>query len=157
MGESGTRPRQIDRRSTDADHPDRRFILSECSLVIMTIPLPRSSLCSPLRSEGLLYWQEVEIRRHEWGNTCSRELAFNYSLLLCSIKGVDKTSRYVLTYKTCRLHSSWQHACRREASKNKFYHVLNTLNDASGESLKGQRGLCVETTFYLASKNFVTR
>ncbi|XP_047962697.1 putative late blight resistance protein homolog R1A-10 [Salvia hispanica] len=115
---------------------------------------PPSKIITMLTSEGLLYWQEVEIRRHEWGNTCLRELAFNYSLLLCSIKGVDKTSRYVLTYKTCRLHSSWQHVCRREASKNKFYHVLNTLNDASGESLKGQRGLCVENNILFGIKEF---
>ncbi|KAL1542534.1 putative late blight resistance protein R1A-10 [Salvia divinorum] len=86
---------------------------------------------------------------------CIRELAFYYSLVLRNLKSVDKTYQLsVRMYKTCRLHSSWRHVCRGEASKNKFYHVLSKLIDASGEGLKGQRGLGLENNILFAIKQF---
>ncbi|XP_047957040.1 putative late blight resistance protein homolog R1A-10 isoform X2 [Salvia hispanica] len=104
-----------------------------------------SKIIDMLTAEGL--WDDWD---------CLRELAIEYSLVLRIWKSVDKTSHefYVREYKTCRLHSSWRHVCRGEASKKKFYHVLNKLIDASEESLIGQRGLCLENNVLFGIKEF---
>ncbi|XP_047957734.1 putative late blight resistance protein homolog R1A-10 [Salvia hispanica] len=106
---------------------------------------PLSKIIIMLAAEGL---------SDDW--ECLRELAIEYSLVLRSLKSVDKTSQEfsVREYKTCRLHSSWQHVCRGEASKNKFYHVLHKLIDALGEGLKGQRGLCLENNILFGIEEF---
>ncbi|XP_042017159.1 uncharacterized protein LOC121765177 isoform X4 [Salvia splendens] len=95
-----------------------------------------------LTIEGLWYDRE-----------CFRELAFYYSLVLRSLKSVLKSSHEISVsdFKTCWLHSSWRHVSRGEASKNKFYHVLNKLNDAEEE---GQRGLCLENNILFGIKDF---
>ncbi|XP_042011885.1 putative late blight resistance protein homolog R1A-10 isoform X2 [Salvia splendens] len=106
---------------------------------------PISKITLMLKAEGL------------WDNwDCLRELAIDYSLVLCSMKSVNKndTKKYIGEYKTCRLHSSWRHVCREEASKYKFYHVLNKLIDAKEESLKGQRGLCLENNILFSIREF---
>ncbi|XP_042011891.1 probable disease resistance RPP8-like protein 2 isoform X2 [Salvia splendens] len=106
---------------------------------------PISKIILMLKAEGL------------WGNwDCLRELAIDYSLVLCSMKSVNKNinKKYIGEFKTCRLHSSWQHVCRVEASKCKFYHVLNKLIDAKEEVLKGQRGLCLENNILFSTKEF---
>ncbi|XP_047947696.1 putative late blight resistance protein homolog R1A-10 [Salvia hispanica] len=110
---------------------------------------PPSKIITMLNAEGLL-------PAYDWGNFCLRELAVFYSLVLCSFKSMNKTSDELSfsEYKTCRLHSTWRHVCRVEASKNKFYHVLNKLIDASEESLKGQRGLCLENNILFGIKEF---
>ena len=68
------------------------------------------------------------------------------TLVLRIFKSVEIThsESRVSEFKTCWLHSSWRHVCREEASKNKFYHILNKLVDAEEEVLKGQHGLCLE-------------
>ncbi|XP_047957070.1 putative late blight resistance protein homolog R1A-10 [Salvia hispanica] len=87
---------------------------------------------------------------------CLRELAINYSLVLRNFKSVNKTAHELslAEYKTCWLHSSWRHVCREEASKNKFYHVLNKLIDAELETIKGQRCLCLENNMLFGIKEF---
>ncbi|XP_047954094.1 putative late blight resistance protein homolog R1A-4 [Salvia hispanica] len=47
-----------------------------------------------------------------------------------------------------RVHSCWQHLCRKEASRIKFLHVLQSCN----EDLKGQRRLCVHSNTLFAIK-----
>ena len=44
--------------------------------------------------------------------------------------------------------------CRREASKHKFYHVLNKLIDAEDACLNGQRGMCLENNMLFGIKEF---
>ncbi|XP_047973240.1 putative late blight resistance protein homolog R1A-10 [Salvia hispanica] len=85
---------------------------------------------------------------------CLGLLGSFYSLALCTLKSVDKTSNEftVEEYKTCRLHSSWRYVCRVEASRNKFYHVLNKLNDDEG--LKDQRGVCLENNILFGIREF---
>ncbi|KAL1542509.1 putative late blight resistance protein R1A-10 isoform X3 [Salvia divinorum] len=106
---------------------------------------PASKIMIMLTAEGL--WCDRQ---------CLRELAINYSLVLRRFKSSDKTSHElsIREYKTCWLHSSWRHVCRGEASNNKFYHVLNKLIDAKEESLKGQRGLCLENNILFGIKEF---
>ncbi|XP_047955127.1 putative late blight resistance protein homolog R1B-12 isoform X2 [Salvia hispanica] len=107
---------------------------------------PPSKIIDMLTAEGLLP------NLSKWLSM----LATFYSLVLYTVKSVNKTSHNVFTYdyKTCRLHSTWRHVCRGEASKKKFYHVLNKLADASEESLKGQRGLCLENNMLFGIKEF---
>ena len=107
---------------------------------------PYDKIIAQLGVEGLLCYFK-----------CLRHLAFKYSLVLRTLRSVHKNySRQdlIYEYKTCRLHSAWQHVCRGEASKNKFYYVLNKLNDALGEVLKGQRGLCLENNMLFGIKEF---
>ncbi|XP_047942740.1 putative late blight resistance protein homolog R1C-3 [Salvia hispanica] len=107
---------------------------------------PPSKIIHMLTAEGLFP------NYSRWLNM----LATFYSLVLYTVKSMNKTSHNAHTcdYKTCRLHSSWRHVCRGEASKKKFYHVLNKLADASEESLKGQRGLCLENNMLFGIKEF---
>ncbi|XP_047964343.1 putative late blight resistance protein homolog R1A-10 isoform X2 [Salvia hispanica] len=106
--------------------------------------IPPSKIIIMLTIEGLWYDRE-----------CFRELAFYYSLVLRNLKTVFKSSHEISVsdFKTCWLHSSWRHVCRGEASKNKFYHVLNKLDDAE-EGLKVQRGLCLENNILFGIKEF---
>ncbi|XP_042016062.1 putative late blight resistance protein homolog R1A-10 isoform X2 [Salvia splendens] len=110
---------------------------------------PPSKITIMLMAEGLL-------PRYGWGNLYLNELAHGYSLALHTVKSAEKTftEHLVTGFKTCWLHSSWRHVCRKEASKNKFYHVLKKLTDAEEEVLKGQRGLCVENNILFGIKDF---
>ncbi|XP_047962787.1 putative late blight resistance protein homolog R1B-12 isoform X2 [Salvia hispanica] len=110
---------------------------------------PPSKIIMMLMAQGLLSWDK-------WECIFLKELAYDYNLVLRILKSVNKADVefYVEQYKTCRLHSSWQHVCRGEASKNKLYHVLNKFNDASGEILTGQRGLCLENNILFGIKEF---
>ncbi|XP_047964398.1 putative late blight resistance protein homolog R1A-10 [Salvia hispanica] len=87
---------------------------------------------------------------------CLTDLGFDYSLVLRNFRSVDKTSceSTYRKYKTCWLHCSWRHVCRGEASKHKFYRVLNKLIDAGEEVLNGQRGLCLENNILFGIKEF---
>ncbi|XP_042015768.1 putative late blight resistance protein homolog R1A-10 isoform X2 [Salvia splendens] len=106
---------------------------------------PPSKIIDMLTAEGLWYDRE-----------CLRELAFYYSLVLRSLKSVFRSSHEVSVsdFKTCWLHSSWRHVCRGEASKNKFYLLLNKLIDAEEKGLKGQRSLCLENNILFGIKEF---
>ncbi|XP_047955128.1 putative late blight resistance protein homolog R1A-10 isoform X1 [Salvia hispanica] len=106
---------------------------------------PPSKIIDMLTAEGLWYDRE-----------CLRELAFYYSLVLRNLKSVFKSSHEVSVsdFKACWLHSSWRHVCRGEASKNKFYRVLNKLIDAEEKDLKGQRSLCLENNILFGIKEF---
>ncbi|XP_047956581.1 putative late blight resistance protein homolog R1A-10 [Salvia hispanica] len=72
-----------------------------------------------------------------------RELADNYNLLLYDFNQVSWFSK-----NKCRVHSCWQHLCRKEASKIKFLHVLQSCN----EVMKGQRRLCAHSNTLFAIK-----
>ncbi|XP_047974449.1 putative late blight resistance protein homolog R1B-12 [Salvia hispanica] len=105
---------------------------------------PLSKIIIMLTAEGL--WYDTE---------CLRTLSISYNLVLHILKSVDKTtSPHILVddFKNFRLHSSWRHVCRVEASKNKLYHVLNKLTDDEG--LKDQRGLCLENNILFGIKEF---
>ncbi|XP_047955151.1 late blight resistance protein R1-A-like isoform X2 [Salvia hispanica] len=118
---------------------------------------PISKITIMLTAEGL---SDAKGLLEDWEYL--RELAINYSLVLCRLKSVHKNSQFHSSYKefnaneykTCWLHSSWRHVCRGEASKNKFYHLLSKLNDAEEEVLKGQRGLCIENNILFGIKEF---
>ncbi|XP_042013080.1 putative late blight resistance protein homolog R1A-10 [Salvia splendens] len=111
---------------------------------------PTSKIIIMLMAQGLL-------SSYESGCKYLKELNYDYSLVLRILKTVDKSLLVefeVTEFKTCWLHSSWRHVCRVEASKNKFYHVLNKLADAEEEVLKGQRGLCPENKILFGIKEF---
>ncbi|GFP79879.1 putative late blight resistance protein homolog r1b-8 [Phtheirospermum japonicum] len=55
--------------------------------------------------------------------------------------------------KTWSLHSSFWHLCRREASKNKFFHVMESFGDISSPGIEGQRRLCVHNNVLLSIKD----
>ncbi|XP_047964078.1 putative late blight resistance protein homolog R1A-10 isoform X2 [Salvia hispanica] len=113
---------------------------------------PPSKINIMLMAEGLLssYESRCDYLKH---------LAYSYSLVLCILKSTQKTLALwrVTDFKTCCLHSSWRHVCREEASKNKFYHVLNKLTDAEEQVLKGQRCLCLENNILFGINDFLDR
>ncbi|XP_042017052.1 putative late blight resistance protein homolog R1A-4 isoform X1 [Salvia splendens] len=72
-----------------------------------------------------------------------RELADNYHLLLYDFDPMSWFSN-----KDCRVHSCWQHLCKKEASRIKFLHVLQSCE----EDMKGQRRLCAHSNTLFAIK-----
>ncbi|KAH6788484.1 hypothetical protein C2S51_003490 [Perilla frutescens var. frutescens] len=55
--------------------------------------------------------------------------------------------------KTCLIHTSVWHFCKREAGKNKFFHVLRTLDDGLDEGIKNQRRLVVHNNILFGVKD----
>ncbi|XP_047954088.1 putative late blight resistance protein homolog R1A-10 [Salvia hispanica] len=72
-----------------------------------------------------------------------RELSHNYHLLL-----YDFDTIYWFSNKRCRVHSCWQHLCKKEASRIKFLHVLQSCD----EVMEGQRRLCAHSNTLFAIK-----
>ncbi|XP_047954090.1 putative late blight resistance protein homolog R1B-8 [Salvia hispanica] len=70
-------------------------------------------------------------------------LAQSYNLIL-----FDNDMSSWFSNKDCRVHSCWQHLCRKEASKIKFLHVLQSWD----EDIKDQRRLCVHFNTLFAIK-----
>ncbi|KAK6153263.1 hypothetical protein DH2020_012902 [Rehmannia glutinosa] len=70
------------------------------------------------------------------GESLLKELVSRSLVVVRKHKSKDKI-------KTCRLHSSFWHLCKREAGKNKFFHVLNTRADGSAKEIKNQQRLCI--------------
>ena len=76
---------------------------------------PISKIIIMLTAEGL---SDAKGLSEDWEYL--RELAINYSLVLCRLKSVHKNSQLhssykefnAKEYKTCWLHSSWRHVCR---------------------------------------------
>ncbi|XP_047953941.1 putative late blight resistance protein homolog R1B-12 [Salvia hispanica] len=62
-------------------------------------------------------------------------LAFRYFLVLFSV-----TLDYWFSKKMFRVHSCWQHFCKKEATRIKFLHVLQSYDDV----VKDQRRLCAQ-------------
>ncbi|KAK6153504.1 hypothetical protein DH2020_013143 [Rehmannia glutinosa] len=55
--------------------------------------------------------------------------------------------------KTWSLHTSFWHLCKREAWKNKFFHVINSYADGLSECIKGQRRLCIHNNILFGIKD----
>ncbi|XP_047956953.1 putative late blight resistance protein homolog R1A-10 isoform X1 [Salvia hispanica] len=79
-----------------------------------------------LERMGNKTWEDFMI---EW----MADLVENHNLLLFEFKRGSWFSKKML-----RVHSCWQHVCKKEASKIKFLHVLQSCDDV----LKDQRRLC---------------
>lgn len=72
--------------------------------------------------------------------------------MISSKKSMSWNIKIAYPMKSCRLHSSWHHLCKREARKNKFLLVLNNLVD-SLEGVHGQRRLCVHNSILFNIKD----
>ncbi|KAK6152278.1 hypothetical protein DH2020_014913 [Rehmannia glutinosa] len=66
---------------------------------------------------------------------------------------VKKQVRPDYTTKTCHLHSVFWHLCRKEARKNKFFHVINSYADSFAEATKNQRGMCIHKNIFFGIKD----
>ncbi|GFQ06976.1 putative late blight resistance protein homolog r1a-6 [Phtheirospermum japonicum] len=55
--------------------------------------------------------------------------------------------------KTCSLHSSFWHLCRRKAWENKFSHVINCYEDGLADGIKSQRRLCIHNNILFGIKD----
>ena len=73
---------------------------------------------------------------------CLERLANYYHLFLF------RESKSWFSNRQCRVHSCWQHLCKKEASKIKFLHVLQGYDDV----LKDQRRLCTHAHMLFAFK-----
>ncbi|XP_047956735.1 putative late blight resistance protein homolog R1A-3 isoform X2 [Salvia hispanica] len=97
---------------------------------------------SELSAEGFL----EPIGQQTWENFMVErlvELGHRYHLFLFELDGSSWFSK-----KEFRVHSCWQHLCRKEASKIKFLHVLQSYDD----DMKDQRRLCVHSNTLFAFK-----
>ncbi|XP_047961060.1 putative late blight resistance protein homolog R1A-10 [Salvia hispanica] len=115
---------------------------------------PPSKIMNMLTAEGwfLHTSKKQSLEGSVW--ECLHELCTSKNLVLFNKKSIfwhEKTS-YCRMYKICRLHSTWRHVCRGEASKNKFYQVLKKLVD--DEDIKGHRCLCFENNILFGIKGF---
>ncbi|XP_042011663.1 putative late blight resistance protein homolog R1A-10 [Salvia splendens] len=75
---------------------------------------------------------------------CSVGLVIHYNLVLLELSPEESW----FSTKEFRVHSCWQHLCRKEASKIKFFHVLQSWDDV----VKDQRRLCVHSNTLFAFK-----
>ncbi|KAK6152771.1 hypothetical protein DH2020_012410 [Rehmannia glutinosa] len=66
---------------------------------------------------------------------------------------VDCQWKYNFQIKTCRLHSVFWHLCRKEARKNKFFHVVNSYADSLVEAIKNQHRLCIHKNILFGIKD----
>ncbi|XP_047977631.1 disease resistance protein RPP8-like isoform X1 [Salvia hispanica] len=75
-------------------------------------------------------------------------LAKSYHLLLLHADQEEGPSWFSNKDKDCRVHSCWQHLCKKEASRIKFLHVLQSCY----EVMEGQRRLCAHSNSLFAIK-----
>ncbi|XP_057812469.1 putative late blight resistance protein homolog R1A-10 [Salvia miltiorrhiza] len=93
-----------------------------------------SSLFDLLSAEGLL--EPIEQKGSEdFFDICLDKLSLEYHLIL-------DTTGSLSVFRAYRMHSSWQHLCKEEASRIKFLHVLQSCDDV----IKDQRRLCAHST-----------
>ncbi|XP_047953935.1 putative late blight resistance protein homolog R1A-10 [Salvia hispanica] len=74
---------------------------------------------------------------------CSAKLAYWYHLIL-----LESNPESWFSKKEFRVHSCWQHLCKKEASEIKFLHVLESCDDV----LRDQRRLCAHSNTLFAFK-----
>ena len=89
-----------------------------------------------LSAEGFLEPLEKETLEDCMMN-CSVMLSIWYNLVLYG-SSLELDPHSWFSTKEFRVHSYWQHLCRREASKIRFLHVLQSCDDVE----KDQRRLC---------------
>lgn len=74
------------------------------------------------------------------------DLNFWKNIVIANKKSVNWNKKIDYLVKDFRLHSSWNHLCKEEAKRLKFFNVLNKLCDALGECTQGQRRLCLDNS-----------
>ncbi|PIN14423.1 Apoptotic ATPase [Handroanthus impetiginosus] len=62
----------------------------------------------------------------------------------------ERSSRYGI--KSCKLHSAFWHLCVKQASKEKFLHVINDYASCFTEDIENQRRLCIHNNVLLGIK-----
>ncbi|XP_042015057.1 putative late blight resistance protein homolog R1A-4 [Salvia splendens] len=78
---------------------------------------------------------------------CMVKLSRGYHLVL-----LESNRQSMLSRHEFRVHSCWQHLCKKEASKTKFLHVLQSWDD-DDDIMKNQRRLCVHYNTLFAFKH----
>ncbi|XP_057797280.1 probable disease resistance protein RXW24L [Salvia miltiorrhiza] len=118
--------------------------------------IPISKIINMLANEGWFHNTNTKQSLEDFVWKCVHELCTNRNLALYERSAIYRVWWRINNrkYKTCRLHSSWRYVCRREARKNKFYHVLKKLVDGSVDIVKGQRCLCLENNILFGIKDF---
>ncbi|XP_057767626.1 putative late blight resistance protein homolog R1B-12 [Salvia miltiorrhiza] len=114
--------------------------------------IPISRIMNMLATEGWCHNTNLENSVWEY----LEELCTRRNLALYKGRSVYKfrLEYCYRNFKTCFLHSSWRYVCRREARRNKFYHVLNKLVEGLEDGVKGQRCLCLENNLLFGIKEF---
>ncbi|XP_057789224.1 putative late blight resistance protein homolog R1B-12 [Salvia miltiorrhiza] len=118
--------------------------------------IPKSKIINMLATEDWFHNTRKKQSLEDSVWKCLNELCSARNLVLFSgrsIYGNRWTADYS-NYKTCRIHCSWRHVCRREAQKNKFYQVLKKLVESLEDDVKGQRCLCLETNILFSINDF---
>ncbi|XP_042015760.1 putative late blight resistance protein homolog R1B-12 [Salvia splendens] len=101
-----------------------------------------SDLFHRLRAEGFL--EPIGNKTlEEFVAQCMGNLATWHHLVIYQFNAHSWFSK-----KECRVHSCWQHVCKKEASKIKFLHVLQSCDD----DVKDQRRLCTHCNSLFAFK-----
>ncbi|XP_047955650.1 disease resistance RPP8-like protein 3 [Salvia hispanica] len=94
--------------------------------------IEQNHMFSLLHAEGFLE-HSLKQTKEPFAEFCLERLASYYHLFLFRLDTKSWFSR-----PQSRVHSCWQHLCKKESSKIKFLHVLQSWHDV----LKDQRRLC---------------
>ncbi|KAI3464144.1 hypothetical protein Pfo_031294 [Paulownia fortunei] len=123
--------------------------LKACFLYVGVFPqnyeIPRSKLIKLWVAEGFLEtyaFPTVE----DCAVACFWELVHKSLVMLR-----QRSSSFEI--KTCGLHSVFWHLCKREADKNKIFHVLNSQADGSAKGIENQRRLSIHKTILFGIKD----
>ncbi|XP_042003677.1 putative late blight resistance protein homolog R1A-3 [Salvia splendens] len=114
--------------------------------------IPASKVVNMWLAEGLLEQNKAKsVKKHALKYldelASSSVMVYKRSTRSSSVMSIAKKG-----IKHCGLHSSWWHLCQHEARKNNFFCVLDSMEDSSEESIKGQRRLCIHKNILLCIK-----
>ncbi|XP_042066289.1 putative late blight resistance protein homolog R1A-10 isoform X1 [Salvia splendens] len=130
-------------------------ILQMCFLYMGVFPIKYeisvSKLTNMWKTDGFL---ELKAREVPYPS----ELEYLDELVLNNLMIIHSTTRDESLFggkqymKTCGLHSSSWYLCNKEGRKAKFFHVLNSFHDCSGQGIEGQQRLSFHNNVLLGIK-----
>lgn len=92
---------------------------------------------------------------HDFATECMEKLVSCSLVLVCKHSSSFSIKSCSFRIKSCKLHSAYWHLCVKEARKNKFFHVLNKLTDASKHNVENPRRLSVQNPILFGIKEVV--
>ncbi|KAH6806668.1 hypothetical protein C2S51_031499 [Perilla frutescens var. frutescens] len=118
-----------------------------------TFEIPRSKVIIMWSVDGFIEADECKFE-YPSAIECLDELVSNSVVMIyqkSTISDASDVGRHQI--KACGLHSSLWYLSRREATKAKFCHVLNVLNDCSDNYLEGQSRLSFHNNILFGIKD----
>ncbi|XP_057795502.1 putative late blight resistance protein homolog R1A-10 [Salvia miltiorrhiza] len=129
-------------------------VLRPCFLYMGVFPqgyeILKSKVVIMWAAEGFpepLGWQTA----NDYSEQCLRALIYNNLVLL---RNGSTTWNFTSSgVKSCLVHTSVWHVCRREAKRNKFFHILDKCGDDLEDGIEGQRRLSIHNNILFGIKD----